>query len=132
MSDPPQPQAAPEPATSGQGDVTQPGPEGVAFLPFGTDQPLYLPLIQGQIIRLLELKPGAWDDPVSARLFIAELQHAPEYDAISYVWGDVSKTVPMICNGRTLHITQNLNAAFKRVRLIDQPRIVWADAVCAS
>jgi hypothetical protein len=128
MSDPkPRTENIPE-----QGDITQPGPEKRAFQPFGTDQLLYFPLIQGQVIRLIELLPGAWDDPVSARLVIAELQHAPEYDAISYVWGDPSKTVPITCNGWTLHITHNLNAALKRIRLTNKPRFLWADAVCTS
>jgi hypothetical protein len=79
---------------------------------------------------LIELSPGAWNDPVSIHIFIAELAHAPEYDALSYVWGDASKTVPILCNGRNLNVTMNLNAAFKRVRLTYRPRILWADAVC--
>jgi hypothetical protein len=113
-----------------QGDITQPGPTKKAFFPFGSHQTLYFPLLEAQVIRLLELSPGAWNDPVSIRLFIAELQHTPEYEAISYVWGDPSKTVPILCNGRKLNVTLNLNAAFKRIRLTDRPRIVWADAVC--
>jgi len=128
-------QAEPEPSLSNtpeQGDITQPGPKKTAFLPFGTEQPLYFPLLEGRIIRLVELIPGAWNDPISTRLFITELEHAPEYDAISYVWGDPSKTVPISCNGRMLNVTVNLNAAFKRIRLTYRPRIVWVDAVCAS
>jgi hypothetical protein len=130
-----QPQAERDPSLSNipeQGDVTHPGPKKKAFLPFGTEQPLYFPLLEGHVIRLIELIPGAWNDPVSIRLFITELQHAPEYDAISYVWGDSSNTVPITCNGRKLNVTLNLNAAFKRIRLTYRPRIVWADAVCAS
>jgi hypothetical protein len=115
-----------------QGDTTQPGPGKKAFLPFGARQPLYFPLLEGQVIRLIELIPGAWNDPVSIRLFITELQHAPEYDAISYVWGDPSQTVPITCNGREMDITLNLNAALKRIRLTYRSRIVWADAVCGS
>jgi hypothetical protein len=113
-----------------QGDITQPGPTKKAFFPFGSHQPLYFPLIDAKVIRLIELDPGAWNDPVSIRLFIAELQHAPEYDAISYVWGDPSETAPIHCNGRKLNVTLNLNAVFKRIRLTYRPRIVWADAVC--
>jgi hypothetical protein len=115
-----------------QGDITSRGPGKTAFLPYGTEQPLYFPLLEGRVIRLIELIPGAWNDPVSIRLFVTELEHAPEYDAISYVWGDPSKTVPITCNGRKLNVTPNLNAAFKRIRLTYRPRIVWADAVCAS
>lgn len=132
MSDP-QPPTDPEPLVldiPDQGDVTQPGPMKKAFFPFGSDQPLYFPLLHGQVIRLVELSPGAWNDPISIRMFITELDHVLEYDAISYVWGDVSKTVPILCNGRKLNVTQNLHAAFRRIRLTYRPRIVWADAVC--
>jgi hypothetical protein len=112
-----------------QGDITQPGEGKKEFRPFGLDQPLYFPLLTGHVIRLIELSAGAWNDPINIRLFITELQYAPEYDALSYVWGNAANTVPIICNGRELKVTVNLNAAFKRIRLTYRPRIVWADAV---
>jgi hypothetical protein len=96
----------------------------------GSNQPLYFPLVEAQIIRLVELAPGARDAPVVIRLFITELEHHPEYDAISYVWGNPEDTLPVLCNGRSFDITVNLNAAFVRVRYGDRPRILWADAVC--
>ncbi|EXJ61332.1 uncharacterized protein A1O5_11890 [Cladophialophora psammophila CBS 110553] len=95
-------------------------------------QPLYLPLLEGEVIRLVDLLPGEGDDPVSLRLLIAELGHHPEYEAISYVWGDPSQTVSVLCNGRPLAITVSLNAVFKRVRYPDRSRILWADAVCIN
>jgi hypothetical protein len=99
--------------------------------PDNFDQPLYLPLLNGELIRLVELSPGARDDPVVIRLFIAELQHHPEYEALSYVWGDPENKVPIQCNGRRVEITVNLNAAFVRVRYSGRPRMLWADAVCS-
>jgi len=111
-------------------DATKPEPTKKPFLALGSDQPLYLPLVDAQVIRLVELAPGAWNDQVKIRIFITELEHAPQYDAISYVWGDPRNTVPITCNGRQLDVTVNLNLAFKRVRLTCHPRIVWADAVC--
>src|ERR1700753_3902301 len=80
------------------------------------NQPLYLPLVNGKLIRLVELLPGAWNDQVTIRLLVSELQYAPDYDAISYVWGNPKDRVPMKCNGRTMSITVNLNAAFRRIR----------------
>jgi hypothetical protein len=94
-----------------------------------SNQPLYLPLINGQLIRLIELLPGVWNDKIKIRLIVSELQQAPDYDAISYVWGDTKDRVPITCNGREMNVTVNLNAAFKRVRWTDRSRIVWADAV---
>ncbi|PVH96922.1 HET-domain-containing protein [Periconia macrospinosa] len=115
-----------------QSDVTQPGPDKREFQPYGLDQPLYFPLLEGQVIRLIELSPGAWNDPISIRLLIAELHNAPEYDALSYVWGNPANTVPISCNGREFQVTPSLYAAFKRIRLTYRPRIVWADAICIN
>lgn len=98
----------------------------------GSDQPLYFPLLKGKVIRLLELEPGIWTDPVSCHLFVTELDFAPPYEALSYVWGDPLSRIPILCNGRSLDITYNLHAAFRRVRLHDRPRILWVDAICIN
>jgi hypothetical protein len=92
---------------------------------------LYRPLPDGYFIRLLELAPGSGDDMISGRLFVTELKHAPEYEAISYVWGSHHTTVPIVCNGHRIHITVNLANALSRVRYLDRPRILWADAICS-
>ncbi|KIW84539.1 hypothetical protein Z517_03789 [Fonsecaea pedrosoi CBS 271.37] len=91
--------------------------------------PLYLPLLEGEVVRLIDLQPGVGDDPVSLRLLIAELGHHPDYEAVSYVWGDPTQTISVLCNGRPHAITISLNAVFKRVRFADRSRILWADAV---
>jgi hypothetical protein len=103
-----------------------------ALYPEGSNQPLYLPLGEAQVIRLAELAPGTRNDPVVIRLFMVELEHAPEYEAISYLWGDPQNTMPICCNGREMDVTVNLNAAFVRVRHPDRPRTLWADAVCIN
>jgi Heterokaryon incompatibility protein (HET) len=110
----------------------QPNPEVQALQTALTRQPLYLPLLEAQIIRLIELAPGTENDVVVLRLFVAELEHCPEYEAISYVWGDPEDTMPIVCNGRRLDITVNLHAALKRVRHNDRPRTLWADAICIN
>jgi hypothetical protein len=88
----------------------------------GSNQPLYFPLVEAQIIRLVELAPGARDAPVVIRLFIAELEHHPEYDAISYVWGNPEDTLPILCNGRSFDITVNLNAGFCKSAVQRSPK----------
>ncbi|EON64004.1 hypothetical protein W97_03234 [Coniosporium apollinis CBS 100218] len=96
------------------------------------NHPLYLDLFKSHVIRLIELLPGAPDDPIITRLSIQELEHAQDYEAISYVWGDPQNRVPIECNGRTLDITVNLDAAFRRIRYQDRSRLVWADAICVN
>lgn len=99
---------------------------------FSSAHPLYLPLLQGRVIRLVDLLPGVADEPVSLRFLVAELGYHPEYEAVSYVWGDSTRRTSILCNGRPLEITTSLDAVFKRVRYPDRPRLLWADAVCIN
>jgi hypothetical protein len=60
----------------------------------------YEPLLATDSIRLLELLPGENKDPIIIRLQPRNLGATPEYEAISYVWGDQSSGVEITCNGR--------------------------------
>ena len=97
-----------------------------------SEHPMYLELTKAHIIRLVELLPGAPNDPITTRLSIHELEHAPDYEAISYVWGDPTNRVLIECNSKRLNITVSLDATFRRIRFKDRPRIVWADAICIN
>jgi Heterokaryon incompatibility protein (HET) len=96
------------------------------------DQPLYVELLQGFTVRLIELEEGEPDSEISIRLLIAELDFAPQFEALSYVWGDSNDRLPITCNGRTISITSNLHKALRRTRYIDRPRILWVDAICIN
>src|SRR6201986_381242 len=96
------------------------------------DQPLYTELLTGFTIRLIELEEGEPEEEISIRLLIAELDFAPQFEALSYVWGDPTVRTPIRCNGRPLNITLNLHAALLRARYIDRPRILWVDAICIN
>jgi hypothetical protein len=106
------------PAAQGKGeeDSAESGPEGEPLTGQEPGQPLYLPLIDGHIIRLIELQPGERDDQVQLRLLVVELEFAPDYEAISYVWGKPNDTTRIQCNGRDFHVTVNLHAALVRLR----------------
>ena len=47
-------------------------------------------------IRLLELAPGSPDDELAATLSKASLERPRPYEALSYVWGDMT-TPRLIC-----------------------------------
>ena len=83
-------------------------------------------------IRILELLPAAsMDSPLTGKLKLSRLEDsAYDYEALSYVWGDVSNTVDLCCEGRVMGITQNLDAALRHVRCTDRPRYLWVDAIC--
>ena len=50
--------------------------------------------------RLLTLLEGAENDPIQCRLEVVVLDSAPEYEALSYVWGDPDATKPIVVNDR--------------------------------
>jgi hypothetical protein len=59
--------------------------------------------------------------------------HLPAYDALSYVWGDPSRTHEIWIGGRVLKITASLHAAL--MQLMDFSPInqyVWVDAICIN
>lgn len=65
-------------------------------------------------------------------LTTVNLEDAPRYEAISYVWGSPNIKVDIICGGKQLGITPNLQAVLQRVRLSSEKRTLWADAICIN
>ncbi|KAK4228914.1 heterokaryon incompatibility protein-domain-containing protein [Podospora fimiseda] len=84
-------------------------------------------------IRLLHILPGTLLQDIECRLVDADLDVDNDgYEALSYVWGDVSETTPIQVNGNTLQIGKNLRCALLNLRLADRPRILWVDAICIN
>jgi Heterokaryon incompatibility protein (HET) len=83
-------------------------------------------------IPLFELHPGRFGEEIKGRLIIVDITDATPYEALSYVWGDPDNTLPITCDGKKLPITVNLSDALRKVRHVDQNRIVWADAICIN
>ena len=88
-------------------------------------------------IRLLHVYPDYWDAPIKARFSVASLSRfTPEYVALSYVWGDASKTLPCFVDLEGFRITENLHSALRRLRAKAQtdgaPLVIWADALCIN
>ncbi|KAF2273044.1 uncharacterized protein EI97DRAFT_436470 [Westerdykella ornata] len=83
-------------------------------------------------LRILELLPGSFDDPLHCRLRVAAIETDPVYDALSYMWGDPSPTGKIILDGEAFPVTGSLENALRHVRLRDSVRCLWADAVCIN
>lgn len=92
----------------------------------------YTPLGAGRQIRLLRLKPGEESAEIRISIFDVNLDHQPDYEALSYTWGDPGNTIRIICNedGDSLLVTQNCQAALRRLRFKTEERTLWIDAVC--
>jgi Heterokaryon incompatibility protein (HET) len=107
----------------------------MAFSTFINDYS-YQPLEQGSI-RLLNIEPGAQAESIKCHLTHSSLfefsqGEGREYEALSYVWGDQSDPPTISIGGSAVKVTKNLEAALRAVRRQDEPRAVWADAICIN
>lgn len=117
--------------------------------PLGADEPsdttvgsiarfnakIYKTLESNQDIRLINLYPaGRTTDPLECDLMTASFEEAPVYEALSYTWGLQSNAVEtlLVINAARgpVQITTNLDAALRKLRLVDRKRALWVDAVC--
>lgn len=98
----------------------------------GSMDVLYPHRLQGRHIRLLEVGPGSGTDAINCRLREECLDQAPQFEALSYVWGDANDKRDIVCNGQRFMATANLHYALGRLRLESKPRLIWADAVCIN
>ncbi|KAL8995136.1 MAG: hypothetical protein Q9169_005079 [Polycauliona sp. 2 TL-2023] len=118
------------------------------------DPYIYTPLNEEiKEIRLLTLLPDNFDAPIhiSVQNTILSESEVPEFEALSYAWGDALDRAGILVEARapkrselerpddidstprsTLSITNNLFDALKHLRLKDQTRVFWIDAICVD
>ncbi|KAK7702884.1 hypothetical protein SLS64_009495 [Diaporthe eres] len=103
-------------------------------------------------IRTVAIHPGESHEDVVVSLTCARFDPdlPPLYEALSYVWGSnenpqyiqvankSSDASPESCPGSSYHgtarlpVTQNLAVALRHMRLVDEPRVMWIDAICIN
>ena len=88
--------------------------------------------VQETQIRLLEIRKGALSDQIVCSLSIATLSEKPQYDALSYVWGNRIAEDPIMVDGIAVRVTENLEAAMRHLRRLDMSIILWIDALCIN
>jgi hypothetical protein len=92
----------------------------------------YSPLQSNQFeTRLVTILPGLLDKRLSCTVNHVSLSSKPSYEALSYTWGDHCQCTVAL-NGRALKITHNLSSALRRLRLPNEPRTLWVDAICIN
>ncbi|KNG85570.1 hypothetical protein ANOM_006643 [Aspergillus nomiae NRRL 13137] len=90
------------------------------------------PKLLSNEIRLLNLLPGKWFDPIHCTWQIVSLNGNPKYKALSYVWGRSKHSQPIYLNGSPIHITKHLRRALQQLRSGSEAVCLWVDAVCIN
>ncbi|OCL10920.1 HET-domain-containing protein [Glonium stellatum] len=115
----------------------------------GTFQYDPLPANDPRMLRVLDILPGKKTDPLVCTLKLEsslpddnrEAKSTPSspatfepatYEALSYVWGDPTRSRQIILNGCAFGVTQNLEAALRHLRREDVERRLWVDAICIN
>jgi hypothetical protein len=80
-------------------------------------------------IRVLELLPG-YDTQPRCRIQEVSLDDAPNYDAVSYVWGSSYLTRRIHIGSKLLNVTENCFYTLRALRDSKLPRFCWIDACC--
>lgn len=82
-------------------------------------------------ITLLTLHPDKdYDAPLRCETWSVALVTEPVYEALSYVWGDITISIPIELDGQPFQISQNLSSALRRLRGRDTPLTLWIDQLC--
>lgn len=110
-----------------------------AFLELSPHRPL-----SESEIRVLALHPGDWDDPIVCTLRHVSLDDEPEYNTVSYVWGDPAPIYEIVLDDVSYPVAANLYQVLHRLRdhnrwhpgdgdgEASQPLWLWIDALCIN
>jgi hypothetical protein len=91
-------------------------------------------------IRLLLMQSGTGDELIKCTMLRASLEEAARsavrFNALSYVWGDLTDTRTISINGKFIAVTKNLESALRRLLERGEAGFgsfpLWVDAVCIN
>ncbi len=73
-----------------------------------------------------------WHEEISCHLITVSLEDSPQFEALSYVWGDANDTLSIQLKGDFFPVTRNLEAAIRRLRMKTEERVIWIDQLCIN
>ncbi|KAI8944090.1 HET-domain-containing protein [Xylaria longipes] len=85
-----------------------------------------------QDFRLILLLPGDLSSNIHCRLLVSSLDYTPDFEALSYVWGDTNDKLAISMDGQAHNVTRNLHSALDFLRYPDRVRTLWVDALCIN
>jgi hypothetical protein len=83
-------------------------------------------------IRLVVLLPGSFSLQIECNLLHHKFDETLQYDALSYTWGDPTITDVILLDGHEFRITRGLECALRYIRLPQDRRVLWIDAICIN
>ncbi|CAM1503469.1 Fc.00g010600.m01.CDS01 [Cosmosporella sp. VM-42] len=93
----------------------------------------YPPLSGTSAFRLLELQPSdSRTAPLVGRLVDSDITFQPDYEALSYVWGDITPVKYIRLDEHDVSLTPNLHSALTHLRSLTHVRTLWVDALCIN
>jgi hypothetical protein len=87
---------------------------------------IYSPLLP-QALRLLKLHRGT--GKIQCSILVTLEDHAPKYEALSYVWGPTNDLQTIVLDGFEYLVTPSLFEVLLRLRNLDEDRLLWVDAL---
>ncbi|KAF4622767.1 hypothetical protein G7Y89_g14257 [Cudoniella acicularis] len=95
----------------------------------------YSPLPEDDSIRLMIVHPASPGSDIHCSLVLTTISECRyniyrQYTALSYVWGNPTKTKTVFVDGAPFQATINLAAALDDLRDESQPLRLWVDAIC--
>ncbi|KAF6826821.1 heterokaryon incompatibility protein [Colletotrichum musicola] len=93
-------------------------------------------MLSSDEIRVFELYPSGKEDGVDAPLrgevHVLSLSSSPDYEALSYVWGDPSDSTSIVVGEQKVDISRSLDIFLRKLRHSSQTRRLWADQICIN
>lgn len=82
--------------------------------------------------RLSEIQTSYQGLTLEGTMVEASLDNPPDFFALSYVWGDLSKTGDINVDGKKITVTANCISALRRMLRGKGDRMIWVDAICIN
>ena len=92
----------------------------------------YRPFDSTALIRLIDLQPGEWPNPISCTIQNTTPSSDLQYEALSYMWGDLNDTTTINLGDGEITITRSLETALRYLRYEERSRTLWVDALCIN
>jgi len=95
----------------------------------------HVSLTSSRSIRVLHLEPSQDSEaPIQCSLKVISLDEYPKWDAdytaLSYSWDAQRPSCEIACDGASLLITPNCEAAIRELRDTAETKILWIDSIC--